>query len=184
MSKPPDILLVEDDPGDVLLALNVFRALQLEDRCAVASDGEEALAFLRTEGRFAQRAPGLPLLVLLDLKMPRVNGFEVLEQIRADPRLRTVPVVALTSSREERDVARAYDLGVNGYVVKGTDFGEYRATLETVTGYWQQMNERPPEPPVHRRELQCRAVRRWAGEAFARLGARLRACLPRRMAMS
>lgn len=180
MSKPPDILLVEDDPGDVLLALNVFRSLQLQDRCAVANDGEEALAFLRTEGRFAQRPPGLPLLVLLDLKMPRVNGFEVLEQIRADPRLRTVPVVALTSSREERDVARAYELGVNGYVVKGTDFGEYRATLETVTAYWQQMNERPPGPTAHRRERLRQAARRWAAEAFARI----RAWLPGRLVAS
>jgi CheY-like chemotaxis protein len=184
MSKPPDILLVEDDPGDVLLALNVFRSLQLLDRCAVATDGEDALAFLRTEGRHAQRPPGLPLLVLLDLKMPRVNGFEVLEQIRADARLRTVPVVALTSSREERDVARAYDLGVNGYVVKGTDFVEYRATLATVTAYWRQMNERPPEPAVHRRGLLRRGAARRAGEAFAQIRARLRAWLPGRLVAS
>jgi CheY-like chemotaxis protein len=144
MSTAIDILLVEDDPGDVYLALAVFRALQMAERCVVVNDGEDAMDFLRSSGRFSQRAPGLPRLILLDLKMPRMNGFELLQQIKADIRLKLIPVVALTSSREERDVERAYDLSVNGYVVKGIDFVDYRATLQALARYWGNVNERPP----------------------------------------
>jgi two-component system response regulator len=144
MSNPIDILLIEDDPADVLLALTVFRAMGIADRCAVANDGEDAMDFLRARGRFAQRTPGLPGLVLLDLKMPRVNGFDFLHRIKSDEALRLIPVIALTSSREERDIERAYDLGVNGYVVKGIDFADYRSTLQSLAQYWGSMNERPP----------------------------------------
>ena len=143
MSESIDILLVEDDPGDVHLALAVFRALGMEQRCAVANDGEEAYDFLQLRGRFAQRTPGLPRLILLDLKMPRVNGFDLLHLIKADQELKLVPVIALTSSREEQDVERAYDLGVNGYVVKSIDFTDYRATLKTLAMYWGNVNLRP-----------------------------------------
>jgi CheY-like chemotaxis protein len=139
-----NILLVEDDPGDVRLALAVFRELKLADRCVVVNDGEQALDFLYAKGRFSQRPPGLPRLILLDLKMPRMNGFEFLERIRVDENLKLIPVVALTSSREERDVARAYDLNVNGYVVKSIDFADHRATLQALANYWDNVNEFPP----------------------------------------
>src|SRR3954466_14019084 len=122
MNASIDILLVEDDPGDVHLALAVFRALRIADRCLVVNDGEEALEFLHARGRYAQRPPGLPRLVLLYLNMPRMNGFELLEQIKSDEGFEVVPVVALTSSREERDVERAYDLSVNWCVVKSISF--------------------------------------------------------------
>jgi len=144
MSESTDILLVEDDPSDVHLALAVFRTLQMQQGCVVVNDGEEAMEFLESRGRFSQRAPGLPRLVLLDLKMPRVNGFDLLQQIKTDAELKCVPVVVLTSSREARDVERAYDLGVNGYVVKGIDFADYRATLRTLADYWGRVNEHPP----------------------------------------
>ena len=138
-----DILLVEDDPGDVRLALAVFQKLQLAERCVVVNDGEEAIDYLCSSGRFSLRTPGLPRLVLLDLKMPRMNGFDLLERIKTDAALKLIPVVALTSSREERDVDRAYDLGVNGYVVKGIDFKDYQATLRALAMYWSDINERP-----------------------------------------
>jgi len=159
MSKSIDILLVEDDPADALLALTVFRAMGIAERCAVANDGEDAMDFLRSRGRFAERVPGLPGLILLDLKMPRVNGFDFLHQIKADDGLRLIPVIALTSSREERDIERAYDLGVNGYVVKGIDFGDYRATLQSLAQYWASVNERPPGLAQHSRMVD-------AGSAF------------------
>lgn len=100
--------------------------------------------FLHRKGRFSHRAAGLPRLILLDLKMPRMNGFEVLERIKADSELKLIPVIALTSSREERDVERAYDLSVNGYVVKSINFTDYRATLQALANYWASINERPP----------------------------------------
>jgi CheY-like chemotaxis protein len=128
----------------VMLALTVLRALGIAERCAVANDGEDAMDFLFSRGRFSQRAPGLPGLILLDLKMPRVNGFDFLQQIKADDRTRLIPVVALTSSRETRDIQRAYELGVAGYVVKGIDFADYRSTLQSVAMYWVSVNERPP----------------------------------------
>ena len=144
MSPFIDILIVEDDPGDARLALSVFKALKIADKCAVVGDGEQALEFLQAQGRFAQRPPGLPRLILLDLKMPRMNGFEFLQRIKADENFRLIPVVALTSSREERDVERAYDLNVNAYVVKSIDFSEHRTTLEVLARYWNHVNERPP----------------------------------------
>ena len=144
MNLSTDILLVEDDPGDVRLALAVFRALKVADRCVVVNDGEQALDFLHVKGRFSRRPPGLPRLILLDLKMPRMNGFEFLQQIKADADFKLIPVVALTSSREERDVERAYNLNVNGYVVKSIDFSDYRATLQALAKYWEDVNECPP----------------------------------------
>jgi len=144
MSASIDILLVEDDPGDVRLALSVLRALQLAETCVVVADGEDAMDFLRSHGRFAQRESGLPRLILLDLKMPRMNGFDLLRELKTDSASSLIPVVALTSSREQRDVERAYDLGVSGYVVKGIDFVDYRATLQALASYWVGVNEPPP----------------------------------------
>jgi len=167
VNKCIDILLVEDDPADVLLALTVFRAMGTAERCEVANDGEDAMDFLRSRGRFAQRAPGLPGLILLDLKMPRVNGFDFLHQIKADERLRLIPVIALTSSSEERDVERAYDLGVNGYVVKGIDFGDYRSTLQSLAQYWGSVNERPPGLTQRTLMVTARAVFNKARRKYA-----------------
>ncbi len=147
-----EILLVEDDPGDVHLALSVFRAMRIADNCTVVNDGEEAMDYLRARGRHAQRPSGLPRLILLDLKMPRMTGFEVLQQIKNDDAFKLIPVVALTSSREERDVERAYDLNVNGYVVKSIEFTDYRATLQALANFWANVNERPPGF-IERREL-------------------------------
>jgi CheY-like chemotaxis protein len=144
MNESTDILLVEDDPNDVRLAMAVFRSLHMSQRCVVASDGEDAMEFLQARGRFSGRAPGLPRLIVLDLKMPRMDGFELLQHIKTDDGLKAIPVVALTSSREERDVERAYDLNVNGYVVKSIDFADYRATLQALARYWADVNRQPP----------------------------------------
>lgn len=143
MNPSIDVLLVEDDPGDVRLALSVLRALQIEERCVVVSDGEQAMDFLHRRGQYAGEPQALPRLILLDLKMPRTDGFDFLGELKRDLRLGLIPVVALTSSREERDVERAYGLGVNGYVVKGIDFDDYRATLRVLVDYWVRINQAP-----------------------------------------
>ncbi len=135
MNASTDILLVEDDPNDVRLAMAVFRKIGLDGRCSVAGDGEEAVNYLRW-----RQAPALPRLVLLDLKTPRMDGFQFLEQVKADPELGLVPVVVLTSSREQRDIQRAYALRANGYVVKGINFAEYGRMLRIVAEYWTDMN--------------------------------------------
>ena len=142
MSYPIDILLVEDDPGDAHLAMAVLRAVDMARHTVVVNDGQDALDFLHLQGRFCSRRPGHPALILLDLKMPRVDGFDLLQQIKSDADLRLVPVVALTSSGEARDIERAYDLGVNGYVVKGINFGDYGSTLKSLMQYWVNVNER------------------------------------------
>jgi len=143
MSTCTEILLVEDDSGDVRLALEVLRELHMAERCVVVNDGEEAIDFLHARGAYSQRAPGMPRVIVLDLKMPRVDGFEFLEQIKVDPRFKLIPVVVLTSSREERDVQRAYGLGVNSYAVKSINFAEYRERLRTLVKYWADVNEQP-----------------------------------------
>jgi len=143
MNTCTEILLVEDDPGDVRLALEVLRELHMAERCVVVNDGEEAIDFLHARGAYSQRAPGMPRVIVLDLKMPRVDGFEFLEQIKVDPRFKLIPVVVLTSSREERDVQRAYGLGVNSYAVKSINFAEYRERLRTLVKYWADVNEQP-----------------------------------------
>jgi CheY-like chemotaxis protein len=147
MSYPIDILLVEDDPGDVRLAMAVLRAVDMAAHTAVVSDGQEALDFLCLRGRFSTRVPGHPALILLDLKMPRVDGFGLLGELKKDRELKLVPVVALTSSDEARDIERAYDLGVNGYVVKGISFADYGTMLQSLARYWVKVNERPQPAP-------------------------------------
>jgi CheY-like chemotaxis protein len=142
MSGENAILLVEDDPGDVHLAMAIFRTVNMADRLVVASDGQEAMDFLRLRGRFFDRTPGLPALIVLDLKMPRVDGFDLLQQIKADVELKLLPVVVLTSSREARDIEYAYELGVNAYVVKSISFSDYGETLRCVATYWGSVNER------------------------------------------
>jgi CheY-like chemotaxis protein len=132
MSSPIEILIVEDDPGDIRLALEVLEEMQLKDRCQVLNSGDEAMDFLRSIGRFANRAPGLPQIILLDLKMPRVNGFEVLEQLKSDKALKRIPVAVLSSSDDQRDIDRARALGADKFVVKGMNFENYRAALRAL----------------------------------------------------
>src|SRR5205809_663717 len=123
-SMPPlkRILLAEDSPQDVEMTLAAMDEFELANEVAVVSNGAEALDYLYGRGKFAQHGNGLPVVVLLDLKMPKVDGLEVLRQLKADPKLRRIPVVMMTSSREEQDLVRSYDMGVNAYVVKPVDF--------------------------------------------------------------
>lgn len=142
MQTTVDILLVDDNPNDQELTLRALRKYNANLRVHVAHDGAEALEFMR----HAHRPPLMhPRVILLDLKLPKVDGLEVLQRLRADPEWRTTPVVMLTSSREERDVAESYRLGVNSYIVKPVDYDEFTETMKQVGGYWMQLNQ----PPVH-----------------------------------
>jgi CheY-like chemotaxis protein len=140
----PDILLAEDNPNDVELTLAALAEHNLANRVTVAHDGVEALEYLRREGRFGDRQPGPPAVVLLDIKMPRMDGLEVLREIRGDPEFKRLPVVILTSSREEQDILTSYNLGVNAYVVKPVDFQAFIAAVEHLGVFWALINERPP----------------------------------------
>jgi CheY-like chemotaxis protein len=140
----PEILLAEDNPNDVELTLEALAGHNLANRVSVVGDGVQAMEFLRCEGEFAGRPQHLPAVMLLDIKMPRKDGLEVLREIRQDPRLRRLPVVILTSSREEQDVITSYDLGVNAYVVKPVDFQEFMGAVEQLGVFWALLNERPP----------------------------------------
>jgi two-component system response regulator len=139
-----EILLIEDNPNDLELALTALRKNNLANRLHVARDGEEALDFLFCRGPFADRAPHAgPKLVLLDLKLPKVDGLEVLRAVRADPRTRLLPVVVLTSSLQERDLVESYALGVNSYIVKTVDFDQFLAAVGQLGMYWLLLNEPP-----------------------------------------
>jgi CheY-like chemotaxis protein len=140
----PEILIAEDNPNDVELTLEALAAHNLANNVTVAKDGVEALDYLRREGRFTDRAPGDPAVLLLDIKMPRKDGIEVLREVRSDPALRRLPVVILTSSREEQDILASYDLGVNAYVVKPVDFDSFMGAVESLGVFWALINERPP----------------------------------------
>jgi CheY-like chemotaxis protein len=142
-----ELLLVEDDPNDLELALLALRRHRLANKIHVARDGEEALDFLFCRGPHANRGPnGLPKVVLLDLKLPKVNGLEVLKAMKEDLRLRPVPVVVMTSSREQRDMVEGYRLGVNSYIQKPIDFAEYQTTIKDLGHYWLVVNQAlPPE---------------------------------------
>jgi CheY-like chemotaxis protein len=138
------VLLAEDNANDVELVLAAFRQAGLANEVIVARDGAEALDFLHCRGAYAGRPPRVPAVILLDLKMPRVDGREVLRQIRADPSLRTLPVVILTSSREEIDLAESYRLGANAYVVKPVSFDDFIRTVRNLGCFWALRNEPPP----------------------------------------
>jgi two-component system, response regulator len=138
------ILLVEDDQSDAHLAIAILHEVKLGDDACHVTDGAMALDFLLARGDFVHRPPGLPFVVLLDLKLPRMNGFEVLQKVRAMPSLRHVPIVVMSSSGEARDVQRAYDLGANGYVVKSINFDAYRSSLHAIGNFWGTANEPPP----------------------------------------
>ena len=138
------ILLVEDDPKDVDLTLTALEEYYLANEVVVTHDGEEALDYLYRRGSFATRINGNPAVLLLDLKLPKVDGLEVLQQIKSDSQLRLIPVVVLTSSREERDMVASYKLGVNAYVVKPVDFHEFVNAIRELGVFWAIINEPPP----------------------------------------
>lgn len=142
MLKP--ILLVEDDARDLELALVALERSQLANEVIVVRDGAQALEYLRREGAFADRPEGNPAVVLLDLKLPKVNGLEVLQAVRSEAALRSLPVVMLTSSQEESDVVRSYELGVNAYVVKPVEFKQFVAAIADLGVFWAVLNEPPP----------------------------------------
>ena len=138
------ILLVEDNPNDLELTLIALERSQLANEVIIARDGAEALDYLFTRGEFSQRTQGNPAVILLDLKLPKVDGLEVLDQIRQSATLKSVPVVMLTSSKEEQDLLRSYELGVNAYVVKPVDFQEFVKAIGDLGIFWAVLNEPPP----------------------------------------
>lgn len=141
--QPVEILLAEDSSTDAEITIRALRKVNLGNQLVWTKDGEEALDFLHQRGNYADRRSGLPKLVLLDLKMPKVNGIEVLREIRAEAHLRTLPVVMLTSSAEETDLVRSYELGVNSYIVKPVDFVKLSDEVARLGYYWVVMNRMP-----------------------------------------
>jgi CheY-like chemotaxis protein len=138
------ILLVEDDPRDVELTLTALEDHKLANEVTVARDGQEALDYLYRRGQFSTRSDDNPAVMLLDLKLPKVDGLEVLKKIKSDEQLKTIPVVVLTSSHEEQDMMRSYKLGVNAYVVKPVDFHEFINAVKELGMFWAIINEPPP----------------------------------------
>ena len=140
-----EILLVEDNPDDVELAVHALRRENLANHIEVARDGEEALDFLFCRGRYAGRSfDHAPRLVLLDLKLPKVDGLDVLREVKSDPRTKAIPVVIITSSREEQDLVNGYKLGVNAYIQKPVDFGQFREMVKRLGLFWLVVNQPPP----------------------------------------
>jgi CheY-like chemotaxis protein len=142
MLKP--ILLVEDDKRDLELNLIALERSQLANDVVILRDGAQALEYLKREGNYADRTPGQPAVILLDLKLPKVTGLEVLESVRADVALRSIPIVMLTSSQEEADVVKSYELGVNAYVVKPVAFDRFVSAIGDLGVFWAVLNEPPP----------------------------------------
>lgn len=138
------ILLAEDDPRDVELTLEALQSHQVANPVDVVHDGVEALQYLKCEGPYADREPGNPAVLMLDIKMPRMDGLTVLRHVREDPSLKTLPVVILTSSREEKDLLAGYESGVNAYVVKPVAFAEFVKAVGGAGLFWAMINETPP----------------------------------------
>jgi two-component system, response regulator len=139
-----EILLVEDNPADVELTLRALKKNNIANRVEVAGDGEEALDFIFARGKHSGRRTGnLPKLILLDLKLPKVGGLEVLKEVKSNPRTRVIPVVILTSSKEERDIIDSYSLGVNSYIVKPVDFNKFVDSVRDLGMYWLLVNQPP-----------------------------------------
>jgi CheY-like chemotaxis protein len=138
------ILLVDDSPRDTEMALDALATYNLANEVVTLRDGAEALDYLYRRGPFADRTNEQPAVILLDLKMPKVDGLEVLRHIKGDPDLKVIPVVMMTSSREEQDLVKSYHLGVNAYVVKPVGFHEFVEAVKMVGGFWAMMNEPPP----------------------------------------
>jgi len=141
MTPPRRILFVDDSPRDTELALEALEAYHVGNQVDTVRDGAEALDYLHRRGAYAERADELPTLILLDLKMPKVDGLEVLRHIKGDERLKTIPVVVMTSSREEQDIVSSYRLGVNAYVVKPVRFAEFVEAVRQVGAFWMLTNE-------------------------------------------
>ena len=144
MNKLGRILLVEDDPKDVELTLTALEEYNLANEVIVARDGEEALEYLYSRGKFQTRSSGNPAVMLLDLKLPKVDGLEVLKQVKSEEKLRMIPIVVLTSSKEEKDMVASYKLGVSAYVVKPVDFHEFVNAIKELGVFWAVINEPPP----------------------------------------
>jgi len=140
-----DTLIAEDNPFDVELTLKAMSKYKLANNIVVTTDGVEALEYLRHEGKYQNRKPGLPAVILLDIKMPRMDGIEVLREIRRDDKLKFLPVVMLTSSREEQDLLISYSLGVNAYVVKPVEFNKFVEAIKILGIFWAVMNEAPQQ---------------------------------------
>ncbi len=138
------ILIVEDDPNDVELTLTALTDYNLANEVVITRDGQQALDYLYCRGEFSTRPAGNPAVMLLDLKLPKIGGLEVLQQIKSDERLKLIPVVVLTSSNEEKDMMRSYKLGVNAYVVKPVDFHEFVNAVRELGVFWAVINEPPP----------------------------------------
>jgi two-component system, response regulator len=146
MTNGVEILLIEDNPEDVEITLRAFQKYHLANKIHVARDGEEALQYLFGTGQYADQPLGsAPRLILLDLKLPKVDGIEILQRCKSDPRTKNIPVVVLTSSREERDLADSYNLGVNSYVLKPVDFYQFTEAIRQLGLYWVVLNQLPTE---------------------------------------
>jgi CheY-like chemotaxis protein len=156
MNSVIEILLVEDSQDDVDLTLHALRQGKLSNSIFVVRDGEEALDFLFCRGAFSQRNfEHPPKLVLLDLKLPKVEGLQVLKQVKSDPRTKAIPIVILTSSKEERDLIEGYGSGVNSYIQKPVDFDQFRNTVKTLGMYWLVVNQ----PPLNHEKWQAAATK-------------------------
>ena len=145
MTELRNILLAEDNPNDVELTLSGLAELRLANEVTVVRDGAEALDYLHVRGKFASRHDGNPAVILLDLKMPKVDGLEVLREVKSNEQLRSIPVVMLTSSAQESDLVKSYRLGVNAYVVKPVNYREFINAIKQVGAFWAVVNEPPPE---------------------------------------
>ena len=144
MSTLARILIVEDDPNDLELTLTALADYNLANEVVVARDGQQALDYLYCRAEFSERPPGNPAVMLLDLKLPKVGGLEVLQKVKCEERLKLIPVVVLTSSHEEKDMMRSYSLGVNAYVVKPVDFHQFVNAVKELGVFWAVINEPPP----------------------------------------
>lgn len=145
MKKIKRILMAEDDPKDIDLTLTALEEYNLANEVDIAHDGEEALDYLFFRGKFKDREKTNPAVILLDIKMPKISGLEVLQKIKSDSELKTIPVVILTSSRQEKDLVDSYNLGVNAYVVKPVDFHEFINAVKELGLFWAVINEPPPK---------------------------------------
>jgi len=141
MENSIEILLVEDNPNDIHLTLHALERGKAANYIEVVRDGAEALDFLFCSGAYAHRSGGVPKVVLLDINLPKVDGLEVLRQVKSDPRTQRIPIVVLTSSREDSDLAQCYDLGVNSYIVKPVDFEKFTEAVRQLGFYWLLLNE-------------------------------------------
>ena len=146
MNKGIEILIVDDNESDVELTVHALRKAKLANEIHIVDDGEQALDFLFCRGAYANRSfSGPPRVVLLDLKMPRVDGIEVLRAVRGDPRTKAIPVVVLTSSKQQKDLVESYNLGVNAYIQKPVEFERFREVIENIGMFWLVVNEPPPK---------------------------------------